>query len=83
VLEVRRSLQRVGGRLQPVTPKTRTSRRTVPLVGICVDALRDHVERQARDRQVAGSEWVETGYVFTSNLGTPVEPDSRDALLHT
>jgi hypothetical protein len=32
---------------------------------------------------VAGSELAETGYVFTSNLGTPVEPDSRDALLHT
>ena len=76
VLEVRRSLQRVGGRLQPVTPKTRTSRRTVPLVGICVDALRDHVKRQDRDRQLAGSAWVESGYVFTSSAGTPVEPDN-------
>ncbi|MEQ4210287.1 tyrosine-type recombinase/integrase [Actinopolymorpha sp. B9G3] len=76
VLEVRRSLQRVGGRLQPVTPKTRTSRRTIPLLGICIDALRQQAERQDRDRELAGSEWADSGYVFTTTTGTPVEPDN-------
>jgi integrase len=76
VLEVRRSLQRVGGRRQPVTPKTRTSRRTIPLLGICIDALRQQAERQDRDRELAGSEWADSGYVFTTTTGTPVEPDN-------
>jgi integrase len=76
LLEVRRSLQRVGGRLQPVTPKTRSSRRTVPLVGICVEALADHRERQEKERELAGSAWVDSGYVFTTTTGTPVEPDN-------
>ncbi|MBM7784966.1 site-specific integrase [Tenggerimyces flavus] len=75
-LEVRRTLQRVGSRLQPVTPKTRSSRRTVPLIGLCHDALVSHKERQAQERAEAGSSWESTGYVFTSRRGTPIEPDN-------
>ncbi|GAA1572551.1 site-specific integrase [Kribbella karoonensis] len=75
-LEIRQTLQRVDGELRAVTPKTRRSRRTVPLIDLCVDDLREHGERQARDRKSVGERWVDTGYVFTTEIGTPIEPDN-------
>lgn len=75
-LEVRRTLQRIEGKLTTVTPKTRHSRRTVPLPEVCVEALRDHRERQKLEREAAGTDWTETGHVFTSKVGTAIEPDN-------
>lgn len=76
VLEVRQTLQRVDGELRAVSPKTRSSRRTVPLPTLCVDALREHRQRQDDERRAAGLAWQDTGYVFTSTAGTPIEPDN-------
>jgi integrase len=76
VIEVRSSLQRVGGELRAVTPKTRSSRRTVPLIGMCGEALRAHREQQNAERAGAGLGWLDTGYVFTTSAGTPIEPDN-------
>jgi integrase len=41
---------------------------------VCVDALRRHFERQAEEREAAGEQWQETGLVFTTRRGTPIEP---------
>jgi integrase len=76
VLEVRRALQRIDGELQAVTPKSKTSVRTVPLPGVGIEALTEHRARQDREREAAGVEWVETAYVFTTKIGTPIEPDN-------
>lgn len=76
VLEITQTLQRVGGRLQFVAPKTERSERTVPLPGICVEALREHRERQKTERANAWPEWEENGLVFPSRRGTPLEPDN-------
>jgi integrase len=76
VLEVRRTLMRVGGELRAVTPKTKTSCRTVPLLGLCVEALQQHGERQAQDRAAAGETWRASAYVFATVIGTPIEPDN-------
>jgi integrase len=75
-LEVRRTLQRVGGVLRAVTPKTRRSQRTVPLIDVCIEALRWQVDQQARERLLAGEKWQETGHIFTTEIGTPIEPDN-------
>jgi len=75
-LEISRTLQRVGGELKVATPKTRHSRRTVPLPEVCVSALQEHQERQKADRDAAGTDWIDSGYVFTSTIGTPIEPDN-------
>ncbi|WP_131747701.1 site-specific integrase [Frankia sp. Cppng1_Ct_nod] len=75
-LTVRRNLQRVGGELRTVTPKTERSERTIPLLGATADALRRHTERQREERAHSGPDWVETGHVFTSVIGTPIEPDN-------
>ncbi|GAA1534515.1 site-specific integrase [Kribbella lupini] len=75
-VEIRRTLQRVDGALQAVTPKTRKSRRTVPLIELCLDVLMVHKRQQAKERLLAGEKWVDTGYVFTTEIGTPIEPDN-------
>ena len=76
VLEITQTLQRVGGRLQFVPPKTDRSERAVPLPEICVDALQGHRERQKAERAAAWPDWDEHGLVFPSRRGTPLEPDN-------
>ena len=66
-IEVWRSV-RAGG-----DTKTRRLRRTIALANRCVDALRLEAERQRRDRKNAGPAWQETGLVFTSLVGTPLD----------
>lgn len=75
-LMVERALQRVDGALMLVQPKTLSSIRTVPLPPFVTKALVDHKERQAQERAAAGIEWKEHGLVFTSRIGTPLEPDN-------
>jgi integrase len=45
---------------------------------LCATALRLRHERQSADRERADGAWVETGLVFTSRHGTPVEPSNFD-----
>ena len=73
-LVVRRSLQRIKGELVSAAPKTRYSLRTIPLPPFVVDALRDRREQQAGERDTCGAEWQESGYVFTTAVGSPVDP---------
>jgi integrase len=75
-LTVRHSLQRVGGRLTVVTPKTRTSERTLPLLEVIAKVLKEHQARQRAERAAAGKDWQDTGFVFTTTVGTPMEPDN-------
>jgi integrase len=72
-LMVRFALQRVDGKRQLVEPKSERSRRTLPLPDIAVKALRTHRTRQLQERLVAGSRWQETGHVFTTTVGTPMD----------
>ena len=66
-LEVWRSVRAHGD------TKTRKSRRTLALSGLCVDALRGQRVQQAKDRLAAGEQWTETGLVFTTRLGTGMD----------
>ena len=52
--------------------KTEKSRRTLALPRRCVEALRQHMERQERERLRAGEHWQEHGLVFASRIGTPL-----------
>jgi integrase len=73
-LTVVRAVARVGGKLQFVEPKSRQSRRTIPLHDGIVGLLRKHRRRQLETRLAAGSRWHDTGLIFTSGIGTPLEP---------
>lgn len=74
-LRVKHSLQRIEGRLQLVEPKSLKSRRTIAMPQATVLALRDHRKRQLEERMPEGSAWQETGFIFTTTIGTPIEPD--------
>ncbi|TYB37151.1 site-specific integrase [Micromonospora sp. AP08] len=73
-LTVRQNLVRASGELRVQAPKTRRSRRTLPLPPPVVAALRRQQEVQARKRSAAGSSWARNDLVFTTSLGTPIEP---------
>ncbi len=73
-LHVRQAVQRVGGELRFTEPKTRHSRRTIPLPALAVDALWEHRARQAAERLAAGLAWQDSGLVFTTGTGTAIEP---------
>jgi integrase len=72
-LHVRHGLQRIAGKLRLVEPKTRQSRRTIALPGVVTEALHHHKAVQTQERLLAGTRWQETGLVFTSTIGTPIE----------
>lgn len=77
-LSVRKTLQRVDGSLRLLPPKTARSRRTIPLPAQVLAALKVHRASQARERLAAGLRWTDSGMVFTSTVGTPLEPDNLD-----
>ncbi|WP_083731264.1 MULTISPECIES: site-specific integrase [Protofrankia] len=74
VLHVRQSLQRVDGSLTFVPAKTVRSHRKLPIPARLVELLRQHRVLQAGERFERGDGWTETGLVFTSSIGTPLEP---------
>jgi integrase len=74
VVRVRWTLSRTSAGLELGEPKTEKSRRTVPLPVPAVETLRAHRKRQAAEQLAAGSLWQASGLVFTSEIGTPLEP---------
>ena len=71
-MRVRRTLDRLDGRYVFKEPKSRTSRRTIPLPAVCVEALRAHRKHQLEERLVAGPEWEDWDLVFVTPLGRPL-----------
>ena len=74
VLRVAGTLGRIGRRLVISEPKTDRSRRTVPLHPAVVTMLRAHRTAQKAERLRAGNQWTDSGLVFTTELGGPVDP---------
>ncbi|MFN8558093.1 MAG: site-specific integrase [Dehalococcoidia bacterium] len=70
---IRFQLQRVGGKLVLAEPKSKQSRRTLALASGMVEKLQAHRVRQMEARLLGGSLWQDTGYVFTSEVGTPLD----------
>lgn len=73
-LRVRTSLVRLGGTMVLSEPKSARSRRTIPLPSSSLTALREHRLRQVEERLAAGNLWQESGLVFTTHVGTFIEP---------
>lgn len=78
-LFVGEQLQRVGRRLLRRETKTESSEAPLPLPSICAAALKLRKAQQDRDRQTqrdrgTKARWTETGLVFTTQYGTPIEP---------
>jgi integrase len=81
-LRIEVSMGVVGGKLTLGEPKSATSRRTLPIPASLVTALRAHAIRQMEERLVVGSRWQDTGYVFTSTVGTPIHPGNLMKSFH-
>lgn len=74
-LRVSQTIQRVAGRgLVVGPPKSKRSRRTIPLPESCVSALKRYRAAQAGERLTAGEAWVYSGLVVTTGHGTGIEP---------
>ena len=73
-LKVRKTVGRVGAELVFSEPKTDRSRRTVPLSPAVVGDAAPAPTDQKAERLRAGDQWQETGLVFTTEFGTPVDP---------
>ena len=72
LLQVRRQLTRTRVGLSFSTPK-RGKARVVKLTATAVAALEGHKIAQDEERTRLGALWQETGLVFTSTVGTPVD----------
>lgn len=73
-IPVRTQRQRVRGVAYEDDPKGRRRKQTLPLPALCVAPLRWQRLRQTAMREVAGDQWEESGYVFTTRSGRPIEP---------
>ncbi|MFC6087488.1 tyrosine-type recombinase/integrase [Sphaerisporangium aureirubrum] len=74
-LWISRQLTRVGGQLlHRNTTKTEDSTASLPLLGLCVSALRHRQRVQEDAREKAAGKWHESDLVFTTRNGTPIEP---------
>lgn len=73
-LWVRQTLAWVNGRPHVQPPKTRASRRLIPLPDVVVAALREHRARQEDERVAGGDRWRGSGFVFTTGHGEPTSP---------
>jgi integrase len=73
-IQVRRQLQRIRGELFLAPVKTRAGHRDMPLLDLARQALKLQAAQLAAYRADMGSAWPETGLVFTTRTGRPVEP---------
>lgn len=74
-LKVTHTLSRVDGELLLTKPKTKRSRRRLPLSPALVTEFKAVKKRQAVERLRAGSEWAgHHEMVFTTEVGTMVDP---------
>jgi integrase len=75
VASVQQTAQRIDGAGWVFRqPKTKLSRRAVALSPTTVQLLHKRRRDQAEARLLAGSAWQDRNLVFTSALGTPIEP---------
>ena len=73
-LPVRQTLQHTGGQLRLGPVKTDGSDRSVALPPSLVEVLQAHRALQRTEREAASDRWQEHGLLFTTKIGTPIEP---------
>ena len=67
-------MQRIKGKLLIGPVKTRAGKRDLPLLGLASDALMIRRGTQFLNCERLGESWTDTGLVFTTVTGHPVEP---------
>jgi integrase len=80
-LRVQRGLHSVEGKLRVMETKTVRSRRSIPLPAPVLTSLRRHLLAQQQEHADLGERWPESGFVFTTAIGTPIDPDNCSKLV--
>jgi integrase len=74
-IQVKRQLQRITGQGKVFRePKTASGKRTIVIGQAGIDKLKDNQENQQNLRMFAGEKWKENKLIFTTSIGTPMEP---------
>ena len=72
-MEITHQLQRVKGDGVVLRElKSKSSRRSIQLPPFCVEALTRRAAIQERERELAGTKWKDTGFIFTGKDGGPI-----------
>jgi integrase len=74
VVRIKRNLKREGGRIVTADTKTLRSRRAVNLPIPVLEALQRNRELQDVEKADLGDAWIESGFIFTTSIGTPIDP---------
>jgi integrase len=76
VLTVRRAVvwKRKGGGFSFTEPKTKKSRRSIPISNSVLHTLKTHRRRQLEERIKLGADYQNLDLVFASEAGTPIQP---------
>jgi len=88
ILQVRRIMSRVPAKLKTeekkgyveANTKTKKSRRSIVIVPLALEVLKQYQVQQQERKENAGDRWVERDLVFCTSLGTPLNPE-RDVRL--
>lgn len=65
--------------------KTEESEDGLPMPGLCVRVLRERIDRQDEERRASRAEWVNwrgRNLVFTTRIGTPIDPRNFNRYFH-
>lgn len=75
ILNIKFSMTRLpGGSLKMQKPKTKSSERSVKLGKESIAVLEEQKGRLKLEKAKSNGYWQETGHVFTSSVGTPIDP---------
>jgi integrase len=75
-LRVSQSLKREHNKLVIGEAKTLRSRRTLDMPDLVIEVVKRHRDQQDKERVAAVDAWVETGLVFTTTVGTAIDPSN-------
>jgi integrase len=81
-LSIARNRVRVGVATVENEPKTKTSRRTLPLDAGLVAVLKRASARQAQEKLALGADHSDTGYVAVNRAGQPYTPTALTYMWH-
>jgi integrase len=74
-LEIRQTITKAGSKVIVKAPKSRRSRRVVPLPAALVVILAEHRTRQDERRRLLSADWQELDLVFPNDVGRYRYPD--------
>jgi integrase len=74
-IQVKRQLQRITGQGKVFRePKSASGKRTIVIGQVGLDKLKANQENQQKLKVFAGEKWKERNLIFTTIIGTPMEP---------